>query len=341
MIKYLGSKRLLIPKIREAITDTLDKGTVMDLYSGTSRVGFDLRTLGYHVHANDYAAYAYTLANCYIAADAFTYLKDATEAIIDLHEGISNGNLKSGFFTHTYSDESWFFQKENAQKIEAIRNRIENMNLTDEVFKAILLTSLIEAADRVDSTCGVQMAYLKHWSKRSFNPLSLRVPSLGLTGSGTASNMLDTECLKTYTADLTYLDPPYNQHSYLGNYHIWETLVKWDAPEVYGKARKRVDTKTHKSLWNSSKYALTAFKQVVELLKSKYVVMSFNSTGYLSKQQIEDTLGKKYSIRTYAIEHPAYIGHKIGISNKSGVKVGTPSSSHVTEFLFVGTLAHT
>ena len=59
------------------------------------------------------------------------------------------------------------------------------------------------------------------------------------------------DAARSIPADLVYLDPPYNQHKYVGNYHIWESLVRWDQPEVYGKARKRIDCKQRRSAFNS------------------------------------------------------------------------------------------
>ena len=115
--------------------------------------------------------------------------------------------------------------------------------------EAIALTSLVEAADRVDSTVGVQMAYLKQWATRANNPLRLRLPEL-LDGEGSASCLDAAEAAGKYEADVAYLDPPYNQHSYLGNYHVWETLVRWDAPEVYGIACKRIDVRERPSAFN-------------------------------------------------------------------------------------------
>ena len=97
----------------------------------------------------------------------------------------------------------------------------------------------------MDSTTGVQMAYVKQWAPRSFNPLELRVPEL-LAGGGRAIRGDAVELVRGRALghfDLAYLDPPYNQHRYFTNYHVWETLVAWDAPEAYGVARKRVDAR--------------------------------------------------------------------------------------------------
>jgi len=129
----------------------------------------------------------------------------------------------------------------STSNVQHYRDRIAQLALEPEL-EAIALTSLMEAADRVDSTTGVQMAYLKSWSKRSFQPLTLRVPEL-LPGEGSASCLEAAEAARTLEADLVYLDPPYNQHSYLGNYHVWESLVRWDKPEVYGVAMKRRDVR--------------------------------------------------------------------------------------------------
>ena len=87
------------------------------------------------------------------------------------------------------------------------------------------------------------MAYVKQWAPRSFGPLTLRVPEL-LPGSGRAVRG-DARALASTLGgfDLAYLDPPYNQHRYFTNYHVWETLVAWDAPEHYGVACKRIDSR--------------------------------------------------------------------------------------------------
>jgi len=336
MIKYLGSKRLIVSHIVEAVKELMPRGKVLDLFSGTSRVGIALKNSGYTVHANDYLSYASTIAQCYIAADRKNYLAKAAVDIEDLNFLAStvSGASPNGFFAKRYAEEAWFFQLKNANRISAIRDRI-NIIARDHTSKAILLTSLMEAADRVDSTCGIQMAYLKSWAPRSYNPLTLRVPEL-LEGGGEVTQLLALECLDKHTADITYLDPPYNQHSYLGNYHIWETLVKWDDPEVYGKANKRVQVRETKSMWNYKMQAQEELKKTLQAVTSKYVILSYNNKGYLSREQIERALSINFDFEVKELSHPAYIGHKIGVYNSLGNKVGNPSSSTVSEFLFIG-----
>ena len=96
-----------------------------------------------------------------------------------------------------------------------------------------------------------------------------------LIGRGVAWNTDATAAAEAFTGTAAYLDPPYNQHSYRSNYHIWETLVRWDQPEVYGVARKRIDCKTDKSDFNSKRRIAAAMKDVVDALDVDRVVVSF------------------------------------------------------------------
>ena len=98
------------------------------------------------------------------------------------------------------------------------------------------------------------MAYLKQWAPRAHNDLDLRRPDLLLGGGATVLGDAMATVDELEPVDLMYLDPPYNQHRYFGNYHIWETLVRWDAPEHYGVACKRIDVRdvSTKSVFNAS-----------------------------------------------------------------------------------------
>jgi adenine-specific DNA-methyltransferase len=336
MIKYLGSKRLLVPNILEAVESMLPAaagGTVLDLFAGTSRVGIALKNAGYTVSSNDYTEYAYAVAQCYVAADRAKYLWDASELINTLSGAPA---MPSGHFTKNYSKEAWFFQEHNSRRIEAVRSRLEDLNIKDPILKAIAMTSLLEAADRVDSNCGIHMAYLKQWSSRSFNKLELRVPEL-TDGCGKATNLEALDCLKNSPKiDLVYLDPPYNQHSYLSNYNIWETIVKWDSPETYGKARKRIECKTKKSEWNRTRGALPAFRKLLANLPANRAVISYSNKGFISMAQMKRSFDDyDYNYKIKEITHPAYIGHKIGRHSPKGALLGKSKGSTVSEFLFL------
>jgi adenine-specific DNA-methyltransferase len=213
---------------------------------------------------------------------------------------------------------------------------IEERYGEDPTLKAILLTSLILAADKVDSTTGVQMAYLKEWAPRSYNDLRLEYPPL-LPGEGLALLGDAVEVVGEVEAEILYLDPPYNQHSYLGNYHIWETLALWDRPRTYGVARKREDVRHRKSPFNSKRLAKEALARLLSKAQAHHVLLSFNNEGFLGTEDIEGLLKEwGYTLRL-SRRHKRYVGALIGVYNPRGEKVGTVSHTENTEFLFVAT----
>jgi len=330
VIKYIGSKRLLVPRIVEAVLGDGERPrTALDLFSGTSRVGHALKREGLRVHANDHNAYAHVLGLCYVAADARRWRGPAERLLAEL-DALPG---RAGWFTETYAVRARYLQPENAARAEAIRERIAALSLPPEL-EAITLTSLVEAADRVDSTVGLQMAYLKRWSARSAQPLRLRLPEL-LPGEGSASCLDACEAATRFEADVAYLDPPYNQHSYLGNYHVWETLVRFDAPEVYGVACKRTDVRARGSAFNRRADMARAFESVLGAVRAPRLVVSFNDEGFLPLPRLREMLAARGAVCEVSVAHPRYIGHRLGVYNPRGEKVGTPGAARNREHLFV------
>lgn len=320
MIKYIGSKRILLPAIVELVRSLPNVKSVLDLFSGTSRVGHALKRAGYRVLANDHNAYASTLARCYVQADR----DELIDVVEDLVRELNNAPDEEGYFTETFCVQSWFFKPKNGRRVDGIRRAIEDKSLDPEL-EAVMLTSLMEAADRVDSTTGVQMAFLKSWAARAHNDLSLRIPDLvpkAVAGKGLAHELDAFEAAATLEADVAYLDPPYNQHKYLGNYHIWETLVRWDEPAAYGIACKREDCKARRSPFNSRPQFHGAMKRLLESVQSRYILLSFNDEGYLSRSEIEAMLAERGHVYVFEVEYPRYVGARIGIHSPQGEKVG-------------------
>lgn len=330
MIKYIGSKRLLIDTITEMVGECEGVHTVLDLFSGTSRVGQALKRAGYKVSANDYTSYAHALARCYIEADEESYLAPTQRLIEELRGTVG----KPGYFTETFCERSRYVHPSNGELVDAMRERILEMAL-EPLQEAILLVSLMEATDRVDSTTGVQMAYLKQWAARALKPLQLRVPKL-IAGGGRAfrADAITFASSGKARADLVYLDPPYNQHAYLGNYHVWESLVTWDKPEVYGIACKRIDCKERKSPFNSKRKIHEAMSTVVAHVDAKYVLVSFNNEGFISREEMVTLLETRGPVEVIERPFERYVGAKIGIYNPDGKKVGKVTHTKNKEYLF-------
>lgn len=335
MIKYIGSKRTLVPHIvalASAIRERSGARTVADLFTGTTRVAQGLKSAGFHVTANDLAAYAEVFAIAYIEADAAAVDLTAVRAKIRALEALPGVD---GYFTQTFCAEARYFQPVNGRRIDAMRPAIDRMS-SDRIEHAVLLTALVEAADRVDSTTGLQMAYLKEWAPRATQPLALRVPAL-LPGGGRALRSDANRLASTMAAvDIAYLDPPYNQHSYHANYHVWETLVRGDAPEAYGVARKRIDCRTIKSDYNAKGRAWDAFTNLVRTLPAAHLIVSFNDEGFFAFDDILGLLADaKGDAAAVPVRFKRYVGAQIGIHNPQGERVGTVSHLTNHEFLFV------
>lgn len=333
MIKYIGSKRTLLPVVLEAVAAMPNCHTVLDLFSGTSRVGHALKRAGYRVIANDHNAYAATLARCYVAADLEVLERDARRLLAEF-DALPG---RPGWFTQTFCERSRFFQPHNGARVDAIRDAIAAKQLEPEL-EAVMLVALMEAADRVDSTCGLQMAYLKQWAPRANNPLSLRLPDLlprAPAGKGEAHQLDALAAAQRFTVDIAYLDPPYNQHSYLSNYHVWESLVLWDKPETYGIACKRVDCRTRKSPFNSKRRFHEALTGLIASLDAKLLLVSFNNEGYVSREDMEAMLATRGRVTVLSHDYKRYVGAQIGIYNPSGEKVGEVSHLRNLEYLYV------
>ena len=333
MVKYLGSKRLLVPAIVETIRNLDDVRTVVDLFSGTARVGHALKGAGFQVFANDHNAYAATLARCYVQADAESVLADAASLVTELNRLPGS----PGYFTDTFCVKSRYFQPRNGARVDAIRQALAEKALPPEL-EAVMLVSLMEAADRVDSTAGVQMAYLKQWAPRAHNDLQLRVPALqprAAHGKGHAYELDALGAATALEADMFYLDPPYNQHKYLGNYHIWESLVRWDKPETYGVACKRVDCRARGSVFNSRRQILDAMRTVVTAARANYLLVSFSNEGYIAREEMEALLGERGHVTVIEHDFKRYVGAQIGIYSPAGEKVGMVSHLRNKEYLFL------
>ena len=337
MIKYIGSKRTLVPTILQAVGEFPGARTVVDLFSGTSRVGHALKRAGYRVLSNDHNAYAAMLARCYAQADAGDVLADA-EGLVREFNALPG---RPGYFTQTFCERSRFFQPKNGARVDAIREAIAAKGLSLEL-EAVMLVSLMEAADRVDSTTGLQMAYLKSWAQRAHNDLELRVPEVlprARHGKSRATCLDAFDAAAELEGDVAYIDPPYNQHSYLGNYHIWESLVRWDKPEVYGVACKRVDVRERQSVFNSKPRFAGAMRRLLAAVRAPVLIVSFSDEGYLTREELEAMLAGMWDgsgkVTTIECDFKRYVGAQIGIYNPRGEKVGKVSHLRNKEFLYV------
>ena len=336
VIKYLGSKRRLVP-VLEAVCRQVAPRRALDLFTGTTRVAQAFKRAGAaEVVAVDLARYSHVLAGCYVATDARTVdHASVAEAVAELDRlpGLP------GYVTDVFCTEARYFRPENGARIDAIRDAIAERH-AGRWLEPILLASLLEAADRVDSTVGLQMAYLKQWAPRAAKPLTLRPPTLvagaGRAIHGDAAAVVD----RLGSFDLAYLDPPYNQHRYFTNYHVWETLVAWDRPDYYGVACKRADARdpSTRSAFNNRRLLPSALRHCIENVDARVVMVSCSDESWVSVDEIAEwcrARDRDGTVRVLAFPQRRYVGAQLGIHGPAGTKVGTVSHVRNVEHLVV------
>ena len=172
-IKYAGSKLKIIPYIAGIVSELEGVKSVLDGFSGTTRVSQALGQMGFDTTSNDLSVWSEVFATCYLKATGSDLFY---QELIDHLNGMEGYD---GWFTENYGatqvNQKKPFQQKNTRKLDAIRAEIERLNLSWED-KCVLLTSLIYALDSVDSTLGHYVAYLSKWSPRSYKDLQLKLP---------------------------------------------------------------------------------------------------------------------------------------------------------------------
>jgi adenine-specific DNA-methyltransferase len=333
LIKYLGSKRRLVGELGRLFA-AAGAHSALDLFTGTTRVAQEFNRKGGFSTCVDTAAYSEVLAQCYVVTDAALVDEaELAEALARLQELPG----RRGYVTEVFCEQARYFHPDNGVRIDAIRDGIDEL-YGDHPLRPVLLTALLEAADRVDSTVGLQMAYLKEWAPRALRPLRLKPPVL-TPGTGRA---LRGDALGLAPAlepvDLAYVDPPYNQHRYFTNYHVWETLVRWDAPEYYGVACKRVDAREEatRSAFNSKKTMPAALAEVIAAVRATTVVVSFNNEGFVPLPAlVEMCEARGHPVEVLAFDTRRYIGQRLGVFAPNGQRVGVPGPERNIEYVLV------
>ena len=322
------------------------------------------KTLGFQVIANDWEPYAREINLAYVGCNRVpTYDKllggDATTVFDHLNalppiEGYVARHLcPRDDLTFDSNVERLFFTRANGGRIDAIRARIgewEREGRLTDAERAYILASLLYAVSYVSNTSGVFKGFHRGWGGatgtalyRIQSSLRLSPPILFDNGRDNRITALDAQSLAEQLAegerggDIAYLDPPYNQHRYFTNYHIWETLVAWDLPEHYGVACKRTDARDDatKSVFNSKRTMPQALAKVVNDIDCRLMIISYNDESWIALDQLEAMCEKFEAVTSLAFDSRRYVGAQIGIHNPNGEKVGKVSHLNNHEYLVV------
>ncbi|MBI4567705.1 MAG: DNA adenine methylase [Planctomycetes bacterium] len=308
-IKYAGSKLKLLPYILQLVRK-VKPHTVLDGFSGTTRVSQALAQTGHRVIANDLSVWSEVFGRCYLLNE---HPPEHYQPLVDHLNSLPG---QDGWFTERYGGEPnggcsvsgdglkkpW--QKHNTRRLDAIREEIDRLTLSD-VERAVLLASLILALDEVESTLGHFASYLNDWSPRSYNELHLRVPRLlpRLEAHEVHRGGI-FDLLPRVEVDLAYFDPPYGSNNekmppsrvrYAAYYHVWTTVCLNDKPPVFGKAKRRVDTSDTVACSPFEEFrrgksgrfvAVEAMERLFNETRAKHLILSYSSGGRATAEEL-------------------------------------------------------
>lgn len=333
-VKLIGSKA----KLLDNITAQANGGSVIDVFTGTTRVAQAFKKKGYLVYTSDLSWASEAYSNTFIANES------NNEHLQKYIDELNNLTPKPDWISKNYCEAKnkddevvKVWQPKNGAKADAIRNRIEEYNLKHWE-KMTLITSLIFALDKVDNTVGVQQAYLKNWCIRSYNDLYLYLPPSieGLIGKHFVGDALN---IKYPSADVAYLDPPYSNHSYATYYHIWDSIVRWDKPEVGLKTNRRIDRisgekkdKSMESPWNNRSKVKTAFYNLLDRLNVEQIIISYSDESLINREEMVNIISK---FRYYHIEEIDYDRNIMSTIGNARLYKDEGFKTKNKEFLFV------
>lgn len=314
-MNYIGSKLSLLDFLNDSISKVIDKNcrSFCDLFAGTGIVGSYFKKKGYRIVANDIQYYSYVLNRHYIGNYKELVFAGLDKEIPELNgikinerkdyvcNYLSKITGKKGFIYNNYclggtidqKEARQYFSDENGMRGDAIRQKIqkwkEKKQISDDEYY-FLIASLIESMDKYANTASVYGAFLKKLKKSAQNNFVLKPAELIISDHDhQVFNENVNELLEKISGDILYLDPPYNQRQYATNYHLLETIAKYDNPKIYGKTGLR-EYQNQKSVFCSKAQVKTAFRELILKAKMKYIFLSYNNEGLMSLEEIKEIM---------------------------------------------------
>lgn len=301
-MNYIGSKYKLSDfissSVKSIVGDDLSDKIFCDLFAGTGVVGRNFKKEVKKVISNDMEFYSYVLNKNYIENHEFLdneiYIKELNET-----------NGEEGFIFNEYSENGkanrLYFSEHNGKKIDAIRTKIEFWKTEKKISSALyyfLLASLLESADKVANTASVYGAFLKKIKKTAQKELILEPAIFEINSHSHEVYNEDSNLLiKKIEGDILYLDPPYNAREYGANYHLLNTIAKYDNFTPKGKTGLRDYSK---SAFCKKKEVEKSFDDLIKNANFKYIFLSYNNEGIMSSETIKKIFSNygKYDLLT-------------------------------------------
>lgn len=328
-MRYIGSKANLLKNIENCISTNIHtrQKTFCDIFSGTGVVARYFKSQ-YEIISNDVLFFSYIIQKSLVENNfipTFDKLKTTVNNPFDYLENTSLPDV-SKFVEENYSPSGkagrMYFTSENARRIDFIRTTIEKWKTEKKITETeyyYLLASLIEAVPSVSNITGTYGAYLKNWDKRAYKKIEL--PKFEIQNNKRNNKAYNEDAFdleKHISGDILYIDPPYNSRQYAPNYHVLETIARYDNPVLTGVTGMRPYT-DQKSVFCSKHEVNDAFEQLIRNADFAHIVLSYSSMGLMDSDFIEKTLKDNGIASTYSLQKIPYRKYKSKIYNENEV----------------------
>lgn len=312
-MNYIGSKYSLLDFLYESIRDFTgykqgDSYVFGDLFAGTGVVGQTFKSKGCKVIANDIQYYSYVLSKHLI--------ENVPEMDDSLLSHLNSLEPEEGFIYQNYCAGSGsgrnYFTDENGKLCDAMRIELERLKQRGEIDEGTYfyyLASLINSIDKFANTASVYGAFLKHIKKSAQKHFKLELLPVIEGEKGEVYNEDINELSEKISGDVLYLDPPYNARQYCANYHVLETISKYDAPILSGVTGLR-DSSAQKSKFCSKRTVAAVFDELIKNARFKYVFLSYNNEGLMSLDTIREILSQYGEYSFYTKEYRRFKADK-------------------------------
>ena len=351
IITYIGNKRALLSFIGTALNEVKkelgkDKLDVVDIFSGSGIVSRYFKKYSAHLYVNDLEDYCCTINRCYLSNREDIDLKALESYYLFIREKLDNEPLKAGFIAEMYAPaddqdikagERVFYTTRNARYIDTARQLIEEV---PEPYKTLLLAPLLYEASVHNNTSGVFKGFYKNSKTgigqyggngrnaltRILADIELKMPVFSNFSCETTILQEDANKLakELPEVDIVYMDPPYNQHPYGSNYFMLNLINSYQRPEEVSKV-SGIPLEWNKSQYNRKQTAKDCMFELCRELKAKYLLISFSSDGFISRDEMTDMLSSLGDVKVLDKEYNTFRGCR----NLNSRDI------HVKEFLYL------
>ncbi len=326
-MRFIGNKEKLLDGIYETVIDLgIKDGVFCDFFSGTSNVGRHFKEKGYTIVSSDLLYFSYVLQKAYIENNIDVEFRELLKNVSTNQAKLFStplekvlaylNNLKGieGFIYKNYTEDGTrdktfvrkYFTGENGKRIDAQRKQIENWKnkkLISENEYFILLACLIESVPFYANISGVYAAFLKGYDPRALKKLEVKPIKIYVSDKKhRVYNQNSMELVPKLEVDILYLDPPYNERQYAPNYHLLETIAKYDSPEIKGVTGMRDYTEQKSDFCNKAS-ALKSLREIASQANYKYLLLSYNSEGIMPQKDILATLGEFGDVQLKEVDY--------------------------------------